>query len=152
MMTLLASIMGFITSIIPEIIKISKEKHDKDHELKIIDRQIEYSKTAQDAKFSELGIRKEISEFSALYSTYSTGITWIDAFNGTVRPMLTYCFFGLYVYIKTVQYQYIISSENIMEYIQTIWTTDDQTIFAGIVSFYFGQRAFTKMRKSKNSE
>ncbi len=149
MITLLASIAGFITSIIPEIIKIKKEKNDKEHELEIIDRQIEYSKTAQDAKFSELGIRQDISEFSALYSTYSTGILWIDALNGTVRPVLTYCFFSLYVYIKTLQYQYIISSENIMEYIQTIWTTDDQTIFAGIVSFYFGQRAFTKMHKSK---
>jgi hypothetical protein len=148
MMTLLASIAGFITSIIPEFIRLKKEKHDKDHELKIIDRQIEYSKISQNNNLSMLGIKRDISEFSALYSTYNTGISWIDAFNGTVRPMLTYCFFGLYVYIKLLQYKLYACTEEILEYVDIIWNNNDQTIFAGIISFYFGQRAFNKLRKN----
>ena len=43
MITLLASIAGFISSIIPELIKYFKDVNDKKHELSILDRQMEYS-------------------------------------------------------------------------------------------------------------
>lgn len=45
MVTLLASIAGFITSIIPELLKFLRDKYDKKHELEIMDRQIKYSIT-----------------------------------------------------------------------------------------------------------
>jgi hypothetical protein len=149
MMTLLASIAGFITSIIPEFVRLKKEKHDKEHELKIIDRQIEYSKLCQGNDISTLGIKRDLSEISALYSTYKTGINWVDTFNGTVRPMITYCFFGFYVYIKSIQYKYMVNMDIVLENVELIWNSDDQTIFAGIISFYFGQRAFNKLSQRK---
>ncbi len=31
----------------------------------------------------------------------------------------------------------------------TLWTQDDAAIFAGIISFYFGQRAMSKVRSGK---
>ncbi|MBN66591.1 MAG: hypothetical protein CMM94_03370 [Rickettsiales bacterium] len=30
-----------------------------------------------------------------------------------------------------------------------LWSTEDQAIFAGIISFYFGQRAMCKVRSGK---
>ena len=30
-----------------------------------------------------------------------------------------------------------------------LWTTEDHAIFAGIISFYFGQRAMSKLRSGK---
>ena len=148
MITLLASIAGFITSIIPEIIKLQKEKYNQDHELKFISKQIEYAKISENNKLSELGIKANASEFLSLYSTYNTGISWIDALNGTVRPVLTYCFFSLYVYVKILQYKYVINTNQILNYLDIIWSNDDQIIFAGIVSFYFGQRTFNKLWKN----
>jgi hypothetical protein len=148
MVTLLASIAGFITSIIPEIIRLKKVQQDKDHELKVIEKQIEYSKISQHHNLSELGIKRDSSEFAALYSTYNTGIPWIDTINGAVRPILTYCFFGLYVYTKTVQYKCLSYTNKIGEYLDLLWSTDDQTIFAGIIGFYFGQRTFSKLWKN----
>ena len=32
--------------------------------------------------------------------------------------------------------------------IEIIWNTDDQAIFASIISFYFGQRTFSKSLKN----
>ena len=46
MITLLASIAGFISSIIPEIVKYFKDANDKKHELAIVEKQIEYNPTA----------------------------------------------------------------------------------------------------------
>ena len=148
MITLLASIAGFISSIFPEILKIIKDKNDKNHELNILDRQIEYSKLSNSRQIEEVQMSRDLAESISLYSTYKTGIKWIDALNGTVRPVLAYSFFGLYAFLKFTQYKAITASQGIIiEYLDVIWSIDDQAIFAGIISFYFGQRTFNKFWK-----
>ena len=60
--------------------------------------------------------------------------------------LITYGFFLLYVYFKIVQYYSLSSDVTIYDYMDVIWTQNDQAIFASIISFYFGQRTFTKLR------
>lgn len=147
MITLLASVAGFITSLIPEILRFLKDRLDKSHELQLMDKQIRFSKIAGARSPEEIQMTSDIVEQLSLYSTYKTGIDWVDALNGTVRPMLAYSFFAMYASIKIIQYKYITKTALLVEYVDVIWSIDDQAIFASIVSFYFGQRAFTKMRR-----
>jgi hypothetical protein len=147
MITLLASIAGFITSIIPELLKFFRDKQDKTHELSIMDKQIQHSKKAANKAIEEIQISRDIAEHKILYSTYSTGISWVDALNGSVRPMLAYSFFFLYTFVKYIQYCAICESVNAIEYMDLIWSIDDQAIFASIISFYFGQRTFSRMMR-----
>lgn len=147
MITLLASIAGFITSLIPEVIRFFKDRLDKTHELQVMDKQIRFSKLSNGRAPEEVQITRDMVEQISLYSTYKTGISWVDALNGTVRPMLAYSFFLMYAAIKVVQYRYITKTALLVEYIDVIWSIEDQAIFASIVSFYFGQRAFIKIRK-----
>ncbi|HJD66948.1 MAG TPA: holin family protein [Rickettsia endosymbiont of Bembidion lapponicum] len=149
MITLLAAITGFISSIIPEILKIYKDINDKRHEIDILDRQITNNKLNQSKTFTELTISQEMAEQYALYSTYKSGVSWVDALNGSVRPVLAYSFFAMYGIVKYVQYKSLKSSALLVQYLDILWTIDDQTIFAGIISFYFGQRTFNKLYKYK---
>jgi hypothetical protein len=55
----------------------------------------------------------------------------------------------MYAYIKYVQYRTIQSTAILVEYLDVLWNIDDQAIFAGIISFYFGQRIFNKLWKRK---
>ncbi len=144
MITLLASIAGFITSIIPEFFKFLMDKSDKKHELEIMDRQIELQKQTIDAKLQEIRGCVDIAETKALYTTFKSGIFWTDALNASVRPVLAYCFFLLYGAIKYLQFKSIATVGNELEIIEILWTVDDQAIFAGIISFYFGQRAMRR--------
>jgi hypothetical protein len=64
--------------------------------------------------------------------------------NATVRPVLAYSFFGLYTFIKYKQFAYLNAEDNIQYFVEYLWTIDDKAIFAGIISFYFGQRALMK--------
>jgi hypothetical protein len=150
MITLLASIAGFFSSIFPEILKIFKDKNDKKHELEILDRQIKFNKAKELRQIQEIEVGRDILEQASLYKTYTTGISWIDAMNGTVRPVLAYSFFIMYCGIKVLQYLAIKSQTGqLYEYVQVLWSIDDQAIFAGIISFYFGQRTFTKVWRQK---
>ena len=149
MITLLASIAGFITSIIPEIIKYFKDINDKKHELDILEKQIKFNAVNASESLREIQITQDIAEQASLYSTYKTDIRWIDTLNGSVRPILAYSFFLLYMGVKYLQYQAIASSSHVIEYIEVIWSVDDQAIFAGIISFYYGHRTFRRIWKNK---
>ena len=105
MVTLLASIAGFISSIIPEIIKYFKDINDKKHELDILNKQIEYNATNAAKSLEEIHISRDILEQASLYSTYKTEIKWVDTLNGSVRPILAYSFFLMYVGVKYLQYK-----------------------------------------------
>ncbi len=144
MTTLLASLIGFISSVFPEIFKLWRDKSDKQHELAILQLQIQNAQADRDIRREEIGVYADIAESQALYKTYNTGVTWVDALNGTVRPVITYAFFFEYVLIKYMQYTMIGDQAPLFQYLDILWTQEDQAIFAGIISFYFGQRAMNK--------
>ncbi len=145
MVTLLASITGFISSIIPEIIKYFKDLNNKKHRLDILETQIKYNNNSSLKSLEEIQIARDIMEQASLYTTYKTEIKWIDALNGSVRPILAYSFFIMYIGVKYLQYQAISTSAHIIEHLEIIWNINDQAIFAGIISFYYGQRTFRRM-------
>ncbi|MGB1539349.1 MAG: hypothetical protein ACPG80_00155 [Rickettsiales bacterium] len=135
MITLLGSLLGFLGAAFPEILKIYRDKADKAHELSILDRQMELQREGHLQRLEAISMEADIAETKAIYRTYNTKIRWVDALNGTVRPVLAYAFFFLYVYVK---FQQAVHTPWL------IWQEDDQAIFAGIISFYYGQRAMQK--------
>ncbi len=146
MMTLLATLLGFISSTFPDLLKLWKDGADRKHELEILKLQLEQQKQGHINRLEEIQIAADSVESKALYRTYSIGIKWVDAFNGTVRPVLAYAFFILYAVVKYAQISMLLDYSPITEALSLIWHEEDQTIFAGIISFYFGQRAFSKQR------
>ena len=146
MITLLASMAGFISSLIPEILKYFLDKNDKKHEVQLLEYQIKLQKISHGNRLEEIMAIGSTEEVRSLYKTYKTGICWVDALNGSVRPVLAYAFFGLYTFIKFLQYQVIAAAVNMLDIINILWNVDDQAIFVGIISFYFGQRAMSKLR------
>ncbi|AZL16451.1 hypothetical protein EF513_03080 [Rickettsiales endosymbiont of Stachyamoeba lipophora] len=61
--------------------------------------------------------------------------------------MLAYAFFGLYCFIKYWQTLKLGINSVDPEIIEILWNVEDQAIFTGIISFYFGQRAMSKLNK-----
>ena len=146
MITLLASLAGFLSSLIPDIMKYFIDKNDKKHEIQILEYQMQIQKINAGKHLEEIISANNISDTQAIYKTYKTGISWVDAFNGTVRPVLAYAFFSIYAFIKFLQYKVISTAINMGNIVEILWTLEDQAIFAGIISFYFGQRAISKLR------
>ena len=70
MITLLASIAGFITSIVPEIIRYFKDINDKKHELDILEKQIKFNTLTATRTLQEIQIAQDMAEQASLYSTY----------------------------------------------------------------------------------
>ncbi len=145
MVTLLGSLLGFFGALFPEILRMFREGADRKHEIAILSMQMEQERMGYNNKLEEIRILSDTLESQAIYKTYNTGIKWVDSLNGSVRPVLAYSFFILYAFVKIVQASYFIPFS--LEAIAIMWSSEDQAIFSGIISFYFGQRAVQKMRK-----
>ena len=146
MTTLLASLLGFISSTFPDLLKLFRDHQDRQHELTILQMQMEQQQQGHTNRLEEIHVEADIAESRALYKTFYSGIKWVDALNGTVRPVLAYCFFLLYFTIKCMQFAVVDLTNPLPWHIDMLWAVEDQAIFAGIISFYFGQRAMSKVR------
>lgn len=138
MTTLLGIIFGFLSPILSEGVKIYQDKQDKKHEVELLKLQMQQQVQGYTAKLEEIEAHADIEESKEIYKTYSTQIKWVDALNGTVRPIIAYSFFILYAVVKFLQYQANIN--------WALWTEEDALIFSTIIAFYFGNRTMSKLR------
>jgi len=142
MIELIGSLLGFGTSMVPSIISYFQDSKDKAHELalqeKIITSSIKEAKITGELANIALDLKADIaSNKSAHKPMQLTGIGFIDGLRGSVRPIITYWFMGLYSYSKYVTY--VQGGE--------MWTSLDQTLLATVVSFWFGERLIRKIIK-----
>lgn len=149
MITLLGSLLGFISASFPDLLKMFRDAQDRKHEITILQMQMEQQRQGHTNRLEEIQTSADITESKALYKTFYSGIRWVDALNGTVRPVLAYSFFLLYFVVKCMQFAMIDLTSPMPWQIGTLWGLEDQAIFAGIISFYFGQRAMGKVHGRK---
>ena len=151
MFALISGLLGFITSAIPQILKIYQDKKDKEHELAMTKIQIEREDKGYQYKLEDAGIQADIASEQAVHSDEQvvlTGNKWFDGlasfYRSSVRPTITYAFFILYAltkyasYISIKSYYTTLSWDKVME---KIWTVEDMSIFCVIIGYWFGQRA-----------
>ena len=76
------------------------------------------------------------------------GTGFISGLQKSVRPVITYAFFGLFATIEiTLLMDAIDKGTEFNEAIQLLWDDDTKAIFAAIISFWFGSRAIDKARR-----
>lgn len=147
MIALLSSIVGFLAAGVPELFKAFQDRRDKAHELAMAQIQISMNRDTAIAKKEEAEAVADgsvaVAESQRLLDAQKpTGIRWVDAFNGIVRPTLT---FGLFIEYSVIKYwQYTLLDPGSTPWL--LWNTEDQAIFCTVLSFWFGQRCFKKIR------
>ena len=138
MLTLLSSLFGFITSFAPEFFNFIKDKRDKAHEIEIMRLQLQASKAGKQQSLDEIEIQNSFKETEMLYKDTVKLSKAANILAASVRPIITYSFFLLYVLAKITMFQ-------VAEY--DLWNEEDQILFCAIIGFWFGHRAFNKIKK-----
>ena len=154
MMTLLGSLLGFGTSFLPEVLNFFKKSQENKHELQKMQMEMELMAKRSELKIQELDKEAEIKETEGLYQHDNVDAGGcINALRGSVRPIITYAFFSLFVAIKVTALLSLMNQSGVSlnMALDTIW--DDQTagLFAAIMSFWFGNRAVSKYYKTKGA-
>jgi hypothetical protein len=148
MMTLLGSLIGFGASAFPELLKLKREKEDRKQQLALLDRQIEQQKLGHIQKLEELNVSADIKEMDQVYgyANRDSGVRWVEALQSSVRPVITYAFFGLFAAVKLTSLATLLQAEGmtLSAALQVIWDGESQALFSTVLSFWFGARALGK--------
>lgn len=168
MIALLSALLGFISSAVPDFIKLFRDGKDRAHEIALLKLQMEYDREklavasneaatmrSQQLQAIELYAHSEQENMlNARVKDSLTGIHWVDALSGSVRPMITYAFFALYVLVKCAQFSILLSpglpwqnNLSVAQALVSLWTEEDIAIFSAIMAFWFGSRALMKAKK-----
>lgn len=154
---IIGAIIGLIGSIIPEAIKLYKEKQDFKREKELLELQIRYQKEMasirlQEAKeLASIELDKATYDFATPTEIKPTGKTWLDAlqvasvvYNQTVRPTITYLVIAGWLLVKFAMWQNLGGS---LTTLPQIWTEQDNEFVSAVVMFWFGGRAFSRTFK-----
>lgn len=148
MFTLLGSLLGFLSSALPDILKLIRDRSDKKHELAILDKQIEMQREGNANRLEEINIKADVAESMALYKEASvpSGVKWVEGLRASVRPVITYAFFMLFCTVKlTLLYTLIEDGGSFKYALLAIWDDESKALFAAIISFWFGSRNIAKV-------
>ena len=152
MLTLLGSLLGFVTSAFPDLLSLFRDWQDRKHELAILDRQMEQMTLGHRQRLEEIEVQADIAESKALYRhDKAVGVAWVDALRASVRPVITYAFFLLFASVKGSALYVLIAVEGLLltEALPRIWDPETPALFAAVMSFWFGNRARSKLRQGR---
>lgn len=171
MLTIFSTFASFLMGGLPKILDFFQDKSDKKHELELAQIQTERelklleagyaaqlkveevkldeikTQTESDQRISIIGAQQ--SEMQAIYAhdiAIGQGASqWMVNLRTSVRPVITYGFFFLLVGIDAVlAYKGLTSGTDFNMLAEQLWDNETQALFAAIISFHFGGRAFGK--------
>jgi hypothetical protein len=171
MLTLLSTLISFLMGGLPKLLEYFQDRADKQHELQLaqmqIERELQLRKAGFEAQERVEHIRSEQlqneatsnanlavigaqqAEMQAIY-THDTALnegtsSWMKNLRASVRPVITYGFFLLLVFVDIGGFWYgYYMSVPFNDLLEMLWDNETQALFASIIAFHFGGRAFGK--------
>ncbi len=151
MLSILGSVLGFAGSAVPAITDHFAKKEDNKQRLQEMKLQAELRKEGYQFEADMFEKQASDNEHARLIEhatmlNQSTG--FVGALQKSVRPVITYAFFGLFCVIEiTLLMTALERGTDFADAIQLLWDEDTKAIFAAIISFWFGSRAIEKARR-----
>lgn len=146
MLTLLGSLLGFLSSGLPKLFEFFQQKQDNQLKMQMLQAQIDARRSGQEF---DLKIFHETKDFEEQKLLIQHDISMKDNFlSASVRPVITYLFFFIFASVKVSMIWHAVSTgTDFYNAMQLTWDEETQAIFAAIISFWFGSRAMQKNKK-----
>ena len=171
MLTLLSTFLSFLMGGLPKVLDFFQDKSDKKHELELAKMQTERElalakegyaaqQKIEEVRYDEIKtqtasaenlavINAQQAEMQAIYQhdmSLNEGTSqWMKNLRAGVRPIITFGFFFLLVVIDIGLFSYGWNrGVDFKDLADMLWDDETQALFAAIISFHFGGRAFGK--------
>lgn len=157
MFELLSLVFGGVMGIVPSVMEYFNQKSKFTHERDMFALRLEGAKVESELKQQEAEV-KALGDASAAASRTgyrTTGNKWVDgvlacveAFNATVRPVLTYFYCVLLYggYKAAVFVTMMDQGGSWKDAAISLWATQDYQIMLSIISFWFVDRSLRHLR------
>ena len=150
---LLGLLGGAITRLFGSFVEFKQKKQDNEHELALLDKQIELSKVQHEEKLAEISAQSDAQidvewskALSVALESPKSGVPLIDGLNALVRPVMTFWWcLVLYSIAKGFIIYASYTAHATAIQMSTVLVTDfDTTVIGSILGFWFVDRHLRK--------
>lgn len=151
MIALLGSALGFGTSFLPQVLGFFQKRQDHKNRIEEMRLQGELASLGVAHDLQRLDKQAEIAETKALYEFANPSSGFAAGLSASVRPVITYLFFGAFLAVKAViLLKAMEAGGDWKDAVPLMFDTETQALFSAIIAFWFGQRSVNKfMRANK---
>jgi len=152
---LIGALCGFGASITPEIFAVITSQQEHVHLME--EKRLHMDAAAANYTFqtdtNTIAASSKELELLLAHDAQIKGNPFIDTLRASVRPVITYLFVLLFIVVKLVLlFQWIYRDHtSFLIAVPMLWDTDTMSIFAAVLSFWFGSRAMEHYRGSINT-
>lgn len=164
--TLFGGLLGFLAAALPNVYARMKDVFEHQKVMDLNDQRIELARAGLASVASDEGVVAPVTEVAAIVAEGKVDAAaedaeaeeapnWVQSLMASlrvgVRPLITYAFFVIFVYvkIKAMQQGYFVDGTSAVELLPVIWDEGTQTLFSAVLAFWFGSRAFDKEQDAK---
>lgn len=171
MLTMLSTFLSFLMGGLPKLLDFFQDRSDKKHELTLAQMQTERElkmleagyaaqQKVEEIKLDEIKTQTASEERQSIVAAQQAEMqmiyqhdmslnegtsVWVKNARAMVRPAITYGFFLLLCVLDAVlAYKGLTGGATFQELADQLWDDETQALFAAIISFHFGGRAFGK--------
>ena len=150
MIALLGSLLGFGTSFLPQILGFFQQKQEHKNKIETMRLQGEMAAQGVQLQLQVMDKQAEIEETKAIYDYANPSSGFAAQLAATVRPVITYLFFALFMATKVViMVKVTEQGGDWMSGVNLMFDDETKGLFAAILSFWFGNRAVSKYMEKK---
>lgn len=150
MLALLSPLFGIMGSLLPSIVRIFERKQEIKYEIELTKIKLEAAEKQADLQFNIEMVKADANlRQSALDHDKSIdGGKFINALRASIRPVITYIFFALFVAVKiAAAYVMIDTGQSVPEMLKAVWDVETMSLFSTIIAFWFGSRVMEKQER-----
>lgn len=148
MIALLGSLLGFGTSFLPQVLNFFQQKQEHQNKLEEMRLMGELKAQGVDLELKILDKQAEIEETKAIYQYANPTGGFSAGLAASVRPVITYLFFALFMASKAVvMIKVMEQGGDWKDGVDLVFDQETQALFAAVISFWFGQRSVSKFLK-----
>jgi hypothetical protein len=151
MITLLSTIFGALTAVLPQLVEMFDRKNRLEHEREVLRLRMDAAAQGVELQISLENSRADAREGESLrtHDMALGGNSFIETLRASVRPVITYLFFFLFIFIKGTALAIMVANGlDITKALVVIWDAETVAIFGAIMGFWFGARVMEKIRSS----
>ena len=150
MLALLSPLFGIFGSLLPSIVRMFERKQEIKYEIELTKIKLDAAERQADLQFNIEMVKSDSNlRQSALDHDKSIdGGKYINALRASIRPVITYTFFFLFVAVKVAAaYVMLKTGQSVPEMLKAVWDVETMSLFSTIIAFWFGSRVMEKQER-----
>lgn len=143
----IVALLGAVAGFMPAIVQLLTKKADNAHELAMAQFRYDAARQSAALEVDRTRAESDVRQADRIYdfANQPSGNRFIDALVVLVRPLITFCVFGMWMVLTGGLFVYAVNSGyDLGQIYKLLWDEQTQSIFAAIIGFWFGNRMMVR--------